>query len=493
MIIARASSFNMIIGGCVVAGIAFGTQALFVAVSSEVLPRKYRTWGQAGANTAVALGAIFSLCVAGYLTRRDPNGFRTYFYITAGIYAFSTISCGLLYISPPRELERVYNTRQKLAQLDWPGYIMITSGAVLFCTGLSWAQNPYPWSDAHVLAPFLLGTFILIALCLYSWKIRKDGLLHHDMFRNRNLAISLTAVFIEGLAFMAANVYFSYAVAVLHGDTMGPFDQTLCLMVAFVAFWVAAVVAAYWIYLTKEIRIPGVTTFVMFLIFFIVMSTISPSTPKANFWGYSLFYGTGMGLCLTTFVTAAQFAAPPELIAVTSGLTLSIRALGGGLGLAIFNAIFAHGLSSNLVPKITSAVTKLGLSSESAAELVAGLTAGNAAAVAAIPGVTDAIVAAAALAFKQAYIIAFRYVYVCGGAFSIVGCICELLRVVSIPLVLTRHLFPASAFLINPKAEFTAKIDAPIEVYGEYDVESKLASVDEARVEHVEAARNTGS
>lgn len=413
----------MIIGGFCLGGIAFGSQALFMTVASEVLPRKYRSWGQAAANASVALGSIFSLCVGGYLTRSDPAGFRTYFWIVAGIFGASTILCALLYKSAPRELEVILTTRQKLASLDWIGYFLVASGTVLLCLGLSWAQNPYPWTDPHVLAPFIIGAFLLIALGIYSWKFKKDGLLHHSLFQHRNFAVSIIAVFIEGMAFMAANVYFPYVLSVLQATTMSPFEQALCYMVAFPAFGVAALVSGWYIYKTRTVRVPGIVTFVTFLIFFILMATISPSTPQANYWGYILFYGVALGICLVTFVTAAQFATPPELIAVTSGLTLSMRSLGGSIGLAIFNAVFAHGLTQNLVPKIAAAVTPLGLPTQEIGPLIQGLSMGNLTMVGAIPGITPTIIGAAGLAMSKAYVIAFRYVFIAGGAFSVVAII----------------------------------------------------------------------
>jgi hypothetical protein len=65
--------------------------------------------------------------------------------------------------------------------------------------GLSWAENPCEpetdlygrasidrfadsWQDAHVLAPFILGTVLFGVLAVYSWRVRKDGFLHHDLF-----------------------------------------------------------------------------------------------------------------------------------------------------------------------------------------------------------------------------------------------------------------------------------------------------------------------
>ena len=52
---ARASSMGMYIAGFCLGGVGFGTQGIILAVISEVLPRKFRSWAQAAANCANAV------------------------------------------------------------------------------------------------------------------------------------------------------------------------------------------------------------------------------------------------------------------------------------------------------------------------------------------------------------------------------------------------------------------------------------------------------
>lgn len=415
---------GMYIAGFCVGGLGFGSQGLFLAVISEVLPRKYRSWVQAAANAANALGSIFALSVGGYLVSK-PNGWRTYLYISAGIYAVAVMLVALLYNPVPRELQLALNFRQKVHSLDWIAYILLGSGTVIFCLGLSWAQNPYAWKDAHVLGPLLIGAFLLMVLCIYAWKFKSDGLFHHHLFRNRNFAISLLASATEGLCYMAAAVYFPTALAVLQADTMGTYEKSICYMTGFIGFAVSGVVAGFYIYYTKSVRVTGVLTFVFFLAFFIAMATITPATPSSHYWGYILFFGIGLGMALVTFITAVQFATPPELIAVATGLAASLRSFGGSIGLAIFNAISASGFTKNLVPKVTAAVVPLGLPDQSIGLLIGALGTGNMTLVESLPGVTPEIIGAAGFAIKEAHVIGYRNVFICGATFMLVGIICK--------------------------------------------------------------------
>ena len=75
-------------------------------------------------------------------------------------------------------------------------------------------------------------------------------------------------------------------------------------------------------------------SFVVFVVFFALMARTDSGSSK-EVWGYPVFLGTGLGLSLVSLITAAQLSTPPELIAITSGLVIGIRSLGGSVGLAI--------------------------------------------------------------------------------------------------------------------------------------------------------------
>lgn len=218
IIVARATSMNMAIGGFCVTGICFGVQPLLHTVTSEVLPRRWRAWGQAADMVSNGLGSICGLLVGGALNRtNDPtsNGFRNYFHMAMGWYVFAAVLCLVAYNPPETEKQKEFKgrTADKLRMLDWIGYALLAGGLVLFCIGLSWSQNPYPWSDAHVSATFATGLALAVGLVVYETYFKKDGMFHHGLFtNNRNFSLATFCVFAEGVAFFAANTYFAFQV-----------------------------------------------------------------------------------------------------------------------------------------------------------------------------------------------------------------------------------------------------------------------------------------
>ena len=422
LVLSRSNSIGMALAGIALTGVSYGAQPLALAVPSEVLPRKYRSYAQAGANIAASIGLISTLYIGGALMRNGHHaGFRILAYIMAGIYAFSTIVVFLLYNPPPRKLQVELTLAEKLRRLDWIGYILLTTGLVVFCLGLSWAKNPYPWNDARVLAPFLIGVALTACFVVYEWRLKSDGMLHHGLFRHRNFPLAMVCIFGEGIVFFCANNYISFRASVYY--TTDPLRLGLNYSIIFWTAIIVSLVAGWVISRTKTLREVLCLSFVMFLTFWILMATCTPETPEANIWGYPVILGIGLALCLVTVVTTGQLAVSAELISLSSGLMVAMRSLGGSVGIAIYNAIFNSIFENDLAPKIAGAVLPLGLPQSSLGPLIQALTAQNEAALAQVPGANQGIIHAAALALLDVYSVAFRYVFVAAGALSLIGLI----------------------------------------------------------------------
>ena len=335
IVVARANSIGMAIAGFTVTGISYGAQPLLHAVASEVLPRRYRPWAQAVTNLSAALGGLVGLLVGGAMTRNhNVSGFRNYWYMTTAIYFVATVFTTILYNPPKTPNQLNFSNAEKLAKLDWAGYFLLSSGLVLFCMGLSWSQNPYSWSDPHPSATFAIGVALIVGLIVYETWFKRDGMLHHGLFGNRNFPLALLCVFVEGLVFFAANNYFAFEVSVLYEtDSL---RTGLRYGINMIVYGLSAVLAGLYCSTTKNVRWPTVVAFVSMIIFFVLMATATPSaTSSRNVWGYPVFLGLGLGICLCALVTVAQLSTPRELIAITSGLMIGMRSLGGSVGLAI--------------------------------------------------------------------------------------------------------------------------------------------------------------
>lgn len=447
----------MALGGQVLSGIASASQPLVHAIPSEVIPRKYRAFAQAGVTISIALASVIVLLAGGALTRNGNHaGFRTLFYINAGLFGIGALAVALLYNPPLREMQTAYTQRQKLARLDWIGIGLLSGGLTLFCMALVWSQNPYSWTDAHILAPFVIGCVLLLALAAYEVKGRKDGMFHHELFkRGRNFGLSLVCIFVEGLVFFAVNNYFAFEVSTLyeHDSLLVSLRFSIC----FITLAISTAITGFYCTWTKAIRFPVMVGFGFFTIFMVAMSTAKVGSNTAV-WGYTVLFGSGLGILLNTLMTAAQLGTPPELIASASGLMISTRSVGGSVALAIYNAIFTQELSKKLASKVPAAIIPLGVPPSSIGPFIGAMTSGQTDGLTQIPGVTPEVIGVGGNAVLQSFAIAFRYVWVTGACFSFVALI-------------------TAFFILDPKAEFNTHIDAP--------AESEEALYTEKRPHHV--------
>lgn len=267
MIIARATSMGMAIAGQVILALAYASQPLLYAVASEILPRRYRPAAQGGLNIAIGVAGILALIAGSAMVVHYHEGFRVFWYFVAAILAVSAIICGVCYNPPPRPLQTRLTTSEKLKRLDWVGFVLLAFSVVLVVMGLTWAENPYPWKDAHVLAPLLIGVGFLIALIVHQTVLKKDGLYHHDLFKGqRNFAIAMGIMFTDGAAFFAVNGYFALEVSILYETNL--IRVGLRFSILFFAGMVGSLLISFYSSYTKNVRYPITVSFTLFVIFF---------------------------------------------------------------------------------------------------------------------------------------------------------------------------------------------------------------------------------
>lgn len=336
LISSRASSFGMLVAGQTILGIGYGCAPLLNAVPSEILPRRYRGWAQALAMISNGLGGMVGTILAGAFNRTgnpESAGFRNFLYLAMGCFALSALLCAFAYRPPPRPDQLQNTTRQKLAKLDWPAAFLLCSGMTLFSLALGWSRNPYPWSDPHVSATFATGIALLVGLGVWETKFKTDGMFHHALFnKNRNFAIAVFCIFVEGIAFLGITIYLTFEVSVLwqHDTLLAglPYIEMFLIIV------VGAAAAGLYTTLFRQVRWITFGAFLLFVTFFACMSTVGLDSEK-NVFGYVVFLGIALGTTLTNLVTVAQLSTPPDLIALASGLLITARAVGGTIGIAV--------------------------------------------------------------------------------------------------------------------------------------------------------------
>ena len=142
----------------------------------------------------------------GAVTNIGPSGWRWIFWIQVLLHGITFLGLLLFYWPPEGTVEfPKMSVKEYIWACDPIGSVLFVSSATLMLLALNWVGGTYAWSDAHVIAPLTLGLLLLVALGVYEWKGRTDGLIAHVFFhRNFNFALSIFAFAVEGWVFYSA-------------------------------------------------------------------------------------------------------------------------------------------------------------------------------------------------------------------------------------------------------------------------------------------------
>ena len=110
----------------------------------------------------------FGGLLAGHVTNTGPGGWRTIFWIQAGLHVATALGFFAFYWPVKRSSWRSMSFKEYVWMCDPFGSFFFMSGTVLMLLALNWAGGVYEWRDPHIAAPFAIGTFLFIMFCLYG-------------------------------------------------------------------------------------------------------------------------------------------------------------------------------------------------------------------------------------------------------------------------------------------------------------------------------------
>jgi hypothetical protein len=149
------------------------------------------------------------------------------------------------------------------------------------------------------------------------------------------------------------------------------------------------------------------------------------NTPNLGI-GLSFLAGLGSGGIYIPAVVILTMVSPDDRVGTITGLGLSIRFIGGGIGYAVFYNVFQNKLTYVLPTLVAAAVVPAGLQVDQIKPLIGAILAKNGTLIGHVKGITPKILLAAGAAFDEAFIESFNMVYYvslgfCGAA--IIACL----------------------------------------------------------------------
>ncbi|GME36890.1 Sugar transporter conserved site [Neofusicoccum parvum] len=409
--------------------VGFGAGVAFVAYPgiSELLPNKYRGIGLGWTEFCINVPwAAFGVLIANKLAQEAT--WRWCYYIAIIYSALCTVGIAVFYFPPSRPRKDYDKSRwDEFKELDWIGLFLFTAGLTIMLVGLTYLGKTQ-YSKALVGSTITIGALVTAACFAYDFTVPVNPLFPRSLFAMmRKFTIHLLIVFVSGFIWYAMAALLPQASLYMYTN-----DPTQIGLIAIpngfggvVGGWIIPSL----LHRIKHVREQIIVALVIQTVFTACYAAVIPHNKAA--WIVLQFFGQGCFTWLTTiaYVTAGLFV-PQEELGVASGLIGTFRSAGGSIGNAIFSTILHSVTNKELGGNIAAAALAAGADPANLPALIPAViqnAVGVPGALAAVPGgVSDAVGAATADAFRDTYAKGFRMVFYASIPFGVITTICAL-------------------------------------------------------------------
>ncbi|HUC36565.1 MAG TPA: MFS transporter [Acidimicrobiales bacterium] len=326
-------------------GLMIGAQAI---VGDVVSPRdRGRYMGLFGAVFGVA--TVLGPLIGGYFVEYLSWRWVFYVNIPIGVVALFVTAAQL-----PGQLQRLHHV------IDYLGTILLALATTALVLFTSLGGTSYPWGSAPIVVMAVAGVVLTIGFVLVERRAA-EPVIPLGLFANRVFSSASAVGFVMGFAMFGALTFLPLFFQDARG--LSPPASGLRLLPLMGGLLLASIGAGQIVSRWGRYKVfPVVGTFLMIVGLFL-MSRIGLTTGSWAIASYMLVFGVGLGLVMQVLVVAVQNAVPyEELGTATSGATF-FRMIGGSFGTAVFGAVFANLLTTNVVHALHLESVPRGLSS----------------------------------------------------------------------------------------------------------------------------------
>ena len=282
-------------------------------------------------GVATVLGPLIGGFFVEYLSWR----WVFYINIPIGVVALFVTAAQL-----PGHLQRVHHV------IDYLGTILLTLATTALVLFTSLGGTTYRWGSAPIIGMAVAGV-VLTVLFLVVERRAAEPVIPLGLFANRVFSAASAVGFVMGFAMFGALTF----LPIFFQDARGlsPPASGLRLLPLMGGLLLASTGAGQLVSRWGRYKVfPVVGTFLM-IVGLLLMSRIGLTTGGWTIAGFLFVFGVGLGLVMQVLVVAVQNAVPYEQLGTaTSGATF-FRMIGGSFGTAVFGAVFANLLVTNVV------------------------------------------------------------------------------------------------------------------------------------------------
>ncbi|TKX24051.1 MFS transporter-like protein 60 [Elsinoe australis] len=341
-----APTSEAFIVGRAIAGI--GAAGIFcggIMIIIPLVPLRKRPVFTSTFGIAAGVSPVLGPVVGGSFTDNPKLTWRWCFYINLPVGAFTIIAV-LLFLhldSPKREPLPVLD---QIKQLDPLGLLLFVSAFICLLLALQWGGTTHPWSSPTIIG--LLTTFAVLFLAFLALEALTPttAMAPTRIVLNRSVASAMLYMFLIAGTMMAIIYYLTIWFQAAKGQSaMQAGIHTLPLVLCLVVIGIMTAIV------TQKIGY-YVPALIFASVFCAVgagmLSTMTPSAGKAQWIGYQVLYGIGIGAGFQTVTLVPQTVLGKKDVPLGMGLMFFMQQLGGSVFLAVGQNVFVARLVEGL-------------------------------------------------------------------------------------------------------------------------------------------------
>ncbi|KAJ7669855.1 iron permease [Mycena polygramma] len=265
-----------------------GILTLSEIITADLVPLSERGLYQGLLGMVWALASFAGPPIGGALAQGGKT-WRWLFYLNLPVGAIAFVLV-LVFLSVKRPEGSM---GEKLAKVDWIGNAIVITGTGLANIGLTWGGIRYSWSSTQVLAPLIIGLFLLVVFGIYEAKIAISPAIPHDIVSNRTSLSALLTTVTHGIITIAMIYYLPVFFQACFGAT--PLRSAVYFLPAALTTTPFGFLAMLCITYMKKYRLVNSAAWCVSIIGFGLFSTVREDASTGQWVGYQILCALGIG------------------------------------------------------------------------------------------------------------------------------------------------------------------------------------------------------